>query len=70
MEDYTNKSFRRVVIMIFEIDFAININGDFQTIHTAFVSADSVSECQEAAKTIRTELPQNEKQHVHIFIGA
>jgi hypothetical protein len=68
MEDYTKC--RRVVLMLFEVNFDLKINGNFQTIHTAFVFADSVSECQEKAESIRNELPQSKRQHVHIFIGA
>jgi len=60
---------RRVVVMLFEVDFALRINGNYQTIHTAFVAADSVSECMDKAEGIRDELPQSKNQHVHIFIG-
>ncbi|NEX77397.1 hypothetical protein G4Z05_00585 [Bacillus thermocopriae] len=61
---------RRVVLMLFEVDFALRINDNFLTIHKAFVLADSVSECQKKAEGIRNELPQNKLHQVHIFIEA
>lgn len=54
--------------MLFSVDFSIQINQSFCTIHTAFIHAESVSECMDVAEEIKEELPQNKQQHVHIFI--
>jgi hypothetical protein len=56
--------------MLFEVDFAVKINGNFQTVHKEFVFAESVSDCQDKAETIRNELLVNNNHHVHIFIEA
>jgi dynactin complex subunit len=56
--------------MLFEVDYSIKINGNFQTIYKEFIFAASVSECQYKAEVIRDELHQNKQQHVHIFIMA
>jgi hypothetical protein len=56
--------------MVFEVNFAVKINGNFQTVHKAFVFAESVSECQEKSEGIREELSLNKKHHIHIFIDA
>jgi hypothetical protein len=56
--------------MLYEVDFSLKINGMFKSVHKAFIFADSVSECQDKAESIRDELPQNNKQYIHIFIEA
>lgn len=56
--------------MLYEVDFSIKISENFSTIHTAFIHALSVSECQGKAKTIRDTLPQMKEHQVHIFIKA
>lgn len=56
--------------MLFEVDFSIKISESFSTIHTAFIHAQSVSECQGEAETIRDTLPQIKEHQVHIFIKA
>jgi hypothetical protein len=56
--------------MLFHVDFALKVNGNFQIVHKAFIFAESVSECQDKAETVRDKLPQNKQQHVHIFIEA
>jgi hypothetical protein len=56
--------------MLYEVDFSVKVNGNFQTIHKEFIFADSVSECQDKAESIRDLLSQNKQQHVHIFIEA
>lgn len=66
----TKKLIRRVVIMVYEVDFSIQINKTFHTIHKAFIFAVSVSECQVKAESIRDELIQSKNHHVHIFIEA
>jgi hypothetical protein len=55
--------------MVFEIDFALKINGSFQTFHKELIFAGSVSECQDMAEAIRAELPHNQNYQVYIFIG-
>lgn len=54
--------------MLYAVDFAIKLNGTFHTIHTAFIEAISVSECQHKAEEMREELPQAKTQHIRIFI--
>jgi hypothetical protein len=54
--------------MLFEVDSSIKFNTIFQTIHTAYIFANSVSECQDKAEQIREELPLNQNQQIHIFI--
>jgi hypothetical protein len=56
--------------MLYEVDFAIKINQCFQTVHKAFIDAESVSECQDHAEEVREQLPVNQNNHVHIFIEA
>jgi hypothetical protein len=56
--------------MVYEVNFVIKINGNFQSVHRAIVFAESVSDCQEKSESIREELSQNKKQHIHIFIEA
>jgi hypothetical protein len=56
--------------MVYPVDFSIKINGNFQTIHKAFIFADSVSECRDKAEDMCNDLPQNKNHHVHIFIEA
>jgi hypothetical protein len=56
--------------MVFEVNFAIKINGNFKSVHQAFVFAEGVSDCQEKSEGIREELPQNKKHQIHIFIEA
>jgi hypothetical protein len=56
--------------MLYEVDFAIKIHSCFHTVHTAFVFADSVSECQDKAEQIREDLSQHKTNQVHIFIEA
>lgn len=56
--------------MIYEVDFAIKINNTFQTIHTAFIEAISVSECQHKAETIKDKLPHAKTEDIRIFIEA
>ncbi|MBT2722280.1 hypothetical protein [Bacillus sp. ISL-46] len=56
--------------MLFEVNFAVKINGNFQNVHKAFVFAESVSDCQEKSKSIREELSINKNHHIHIFIEA
>lgn len=56
--------------MIFEVDFAIQINNDFQTIHKELIFAESVTECMDKAKRTKERLFQKENHKVHIFIGA
>jgi hypothetical protein len=59
-----------VVDMLYHVDFAIKINDSFQVVHKAFIFAESVSECQDKAETMREKLPQNKQHHVLIFIDA
>lgn len=54
---------------MFEVDFAIKVKGSFCTVHTAFIHASSVSECQDKADELKETLPQFKDHHVHIFIG-
>lgn len=56
--------------MFYEVDFAIKVKGSFCTIHTAFIHAMSVSECQDKAEELRDTLPHAQKNDVRIFIGA
>lgn len=56
--------------MVFEVDFAVQINNSFHTVQKAFIFADSVSECQDKAESLRDELIQSKNHHVHIFIEA
>jgi hypothetical protein len=56
--------------MLFEVDFAIKVHGNFHSVHKAFVFANSVSECQDEAKQIRVDLRQDKNNQVHIFIEA
>lgn len=56
--------------MLYEVDFSIKFNDSFNTIHTAFIHAQSVSECQGEAKAIRATLPQIKEHQIHIFIKA
>ncbi|MEH7122082.1 hypothetical protein V7127_02435 [Bacillus sp. JJ1773] len=55
--------------MLFSVDFSIQLNGDFHTIHSAFIHAENVTECKKMAEKIKGELPENKHYHVHIFIG-
>lgn len=55
---------------MFEVDFSIKINGCFQTIHKAFIDAESVSECQAHAEEERAQLAQDKDHHIRIFIEA
>jgi hypothetical protein len=57
-------------MMLYEVDFAIKLNGSFSTVHTEYIFAHSVSECQDRAEEILQDLPQNKNHHVHIFIEA
>lgn len=54
--------------MLFSVDFSIQINQNFCTVHTAFIHADSVSECMVEAEEIKETLSVNKKHKVHIFI--
>lgn len=56
--------------MLYSVDFSIKINGDFHTIHTAFIHAESVSRCNDLAKNIKADLLGNKNQNIHIFIEA
>jgi hypothetical protein len=56
--------------MLYEVDFAIKVLGSFCTVHTAFIQAISVSECQAKAEEIRNTLPQSRNHDVRIFIAA
>jgi hypothetical protein len=56
--------------MLFEVNFAVKINGNFQMIHKAFVFAESVSDCQGKSESIREELSLYKNHHIHIFIEA
>ncbi|WP_170169225.1 hypothetical protein [Mesobacillus subterraneus] len=56
--------------MLFEVDFAVKINNCFQTVHKAFIDAESVLECHDQAEEVREQLPVNQNNHVHIFIEA
>lgn len=55
-------------IMLYAVDFSIRVNESFSTIYTALIHAISVSECMGIAEEIKDTLPENKKQHVHIFI--
>jgi hypothetical protein len=59
-----------VVEMVFEVNFALKVNGKFHVVHKAFVFAESVSDCQEKSEGIREELSLNKNHHIHIFIEA
>lgn len=54
--------------MLFSVDFSIQVNEHFQTVHWAFIPAESVSECREVAQEIKDSLPESKDHHVHIFI--
>lgn len=56
--------------MLFEVDFSIKVNDSFCTVHTAFIHAQSVSECQFQAESIRDSLQQYKQHQIHIFIAA
>ena len=56
--------------MLFEVDFALKINGTFQTISKDFIFAESVSECQDKAEEIRKKLRHSKNQNIYIFIEA
>lgn len=60
---------KELVELLFEIDYALKINGNFYTVFKEFVFADSVSECWGKAEPIREELELKNKQQIHIFIG-
>jgi hypothetical protein len=60
---------KELVELLFEIDYALKIQGSFYTVFKEFVFADSVSECRSKAETIREELELKNKQQIHIFIG-
>lgn len=57
-------------MLMFAVDFVIKIKQSFCTIHSAFILANSVSECQNKAEEILGTLPQSKEHHVHIFINA
>ncbi|MGD6845260.1 hypothetical protein ACQCVH_22410 [Bacillus infantis] len=54
--------------MLFSVDFDIRINESFCTVHTAFVPAESVSECMDIAEGMKETIPANKDHYVHIFI--
>ncbi|MFE4522160.1 hypothetical protein ACFRCQ_08375 [Cytobacillus firmus] len=54
--------------MLFSVDFSIRVNESFQTVHWAFIPAESVTECREVAQEIKANLPESQKHQVHIFI--
>jgi len=54
--------------MVFSVDFAIQITGDFHTVYSALIQAESVTECKSTAQQIKESLPENSKQEVLIFI--
>ncbi|MED3549988.1 hypothetical protein [Cytobacillus praedii] len=56
--------------MLYSVDFSIQVNGCFSTIHTAFIHATTVSECKDLAEDIKVNLPESKSHHVHIFIEA
>jgi hypothetical protein len=56
--------------MLFEVDFSVKINNCFQTIHKAFIDAESVSECQLQAEEVKEQLQANKNNPIHIFIEA
>lgn len=56
--------------MLFEVDFSIKVNESFCTIHTAFIHAQSVSDCRYQAEEIRDSLHQSKRNQIHIFIRA
>ncbi|MCM3663476.1 hypothetical protein M3204_03620 [Mesobacillus subterraneus] len=56
--------------MLFEVDFAIKINNCFQTVHKAFIDAESVSDCMYQAEEEIEQLPVNKSNQIHIFIEA
>jgi len=58
----------RWIDMVFSVDFAIQINGDFHTVYSALIQAESVTECKSTAQQIKESLPENSKQEVLIFI--
>jgi hypothetical protein len=53
--------------MLFSVDFSIRVNGNFQTVHTELIFANSVSECKQEAMKISNTLQQED---IHIFIEA
>ncbi|WP_165571505.1 hypothetical protein [Cytobacillus praedii] len=54
--------------MVFSVDFAIQIKGDFHTVYSALIQAESVTECKNTAQEIRENLLENSKQEILIFI--
>ncbi|UOE54940.1 hypothetical protein [Cytobacillus oceanisediminis] len=54
--------------MLFSVDFTIECNGGFSTVHTALIHAMSVTECKSVAEDILEELPELTDQKIHIFI--
>lgn len=53
--------------MLFSVDFSIRVNGNFRTVHTELIFANSVSECKRVAKEISNTL---QHENIHIFIDA
>lgn len=56
--------------MFYAVDFSIKVNNCFHTVHTAFIEAQSVSECQHQAEKLREQITMNKDHHIHIFIEA
>lgn len=54
--------------MLFSVDFSIQVNENFHTVHWAFITADSVSECREVAREMKDSIPESKNHYVHIFI--
>ncbi|WP_141433009.1 hypothetical protein [Bacillus sp. 03113] len=55
--------------MLFEVDFAVKENGDFNTVYTALIDAKNVSMCKEEANDIKANLPNHIDKRVYVFIG-
>jgi hypothetical protein len=51
--------------MLFPVDFSIRVNGNFHTVHTELIFANSVSECKQLANEISKTLSQ---ENIHIFL--
>lgn len=54
--------------MLFDVDFSVKSNGDFQTVHKALIFANSVTECKDLADEIKNNLKEN--KNIYIFIEA
>jgi hypothetical protein len=54
--------------MLFLVDYGIKIHSTISVFHSAYLVANSVTECRIEAEKIKLNLPQNKKFNVYIFI--